>query len=344
VRDWVRDVATAGVLRQLLVGMAALVAATLPVLAEHEVDGEPWPDDVDPPELTVEELVETIETGREMVAAQLNEIAALIDSFFDDERLESEDPEARLRLGTSLFLEPGEAPSLKADVGFSLSLPNTEERLRLVVTGAFRQDDDDRGRRRTTERQRRPGIQDDEDESSVEAGLRYVLLRDLERHLDARAGLRVRGFVPAGVLGLRYRRTWDPNGWTVRMTTEGEWETINGFSAGSYLDLETELARDFFFRATPLIDWEEDEPGYEYGLGFTLTQRLGRQRALQYSLDYGFSSDPNHGLDQIMLRTRYRQTIFRDWIFGEIAPQIRLADRDGSDGTPGVTFRVQVVF
>jgi hypothetical protein len=342
VRDKVREIAAGGDLRLLLIGVAALSAATLPALAQDGFDDDQWPNgDVDPPELTLEELAETVDAGREMVAAQIDGIAALIDSFFDDDRLEDEDAEGRLRLGTTYFLEAGEAPSLKADVGFSLSLPNTEQRLRLVVTGAFQRDDDGR---EIIERRRRPSGRDDDEESSIAADLRYVLLEDLQQNLDARVGLRVRGFVPAGRVGLRYRRSWNPNDWTVRMTHEAEWETINGFSAESFLDLETQLARDFFFRVTPEIDWEEDDPGYDYGLGFTLTHRLGEQRALQYSLDYSFSSEPSHGLDQILLSARYRQTIFRDWVFGEIAPQIRIADRDGASGTPGVTFRVQAVF
>ncbi len=328
----------AGDLRRVLTGAAAMLVAALPALA---VD-DPWPDgDVESPELTLEELVETVEAARELVAAQIDGIAVLIDAFFNDERLEDEIAEGRLRLGTTSFLEAGEAPSLQADVGFSLSLPHTEERLRLVITGDFRRDNDGG---RSQESRRRTIGRDEEEDSSVAADLRYILLEDLQQNLDARVGLRVRGFVPAGALGLRYRRSWEPNGWTVRMTHEAEWETLNGFSAESFLDLETEPAPDFFFRATPSIDWEEDDPGYAYALGFALTHRLDEQRALQYSLDYGFSSRPEHGLDQILLRVRYRQTLFRDWIIGEVAPQIRLADRDGADGTPGVTFRLQVTF
>ena len=307
---------------------------------EHRLAVDGWPDDDNEvPELTIEELADTLDAGREVVASGLDAVAGYIDSFFDDERLEGENAEGRLRLGTSYFVESGKAAGLDLGIGFGLALPNTEERLRLVVTGALRRDDDD-GR----ERPQRPGAPDDDDDSRVAADLRYLLLEDLERNLDARVGLRIRGFTPAGALGLRYRRTWDPNGWTVRLTNEAEWETLNGFSAGSFLDLETEPAPGFFLRATPTLDWEEDEEGYSCGLGFALTHRLGEQRFLQYSLGYSFSSEPGHGLDQIMLRARYRQTIFRDWVFAEVAPQLRLADRDGADGTHGVNFRLQAMF
>lgn len=320
-----------------------LMAGAGPAAAQGNFIGEQWPDDDRPPPvMTLEELGDRVEAGREMVGRQIDEAARFVDSFFDDERLEGEYADARLRLGASYFIEPGDVSGLQADVNLSVSLPQTEERLRLVVTGAFWRDDEedeDELRRRA-----RPGSPEEDETSSFAADLRYVILEDLEQNLDARVGLRVRGFVPAGVTGLRYRRSWEPEPWRVRLTNRVEWETLRGFSADSFVDFDARPAEDFFFRASPAIRWREDRSGFAYGFGFALTQRLGERRFLQYSLDYDFSSSPDHGLDQILLRARYRQTLFRTWVFGEIAPQIRLADRDGADGTPGITFRVQAVF
>ena len=322
-----------------------LVAVADPALAGNGFVSDEWPDSgAPPPEITLEELGDTVEAGRDLIGRQIDQAARYIDSFFDDERLEGEDAEARLRLGTSYFIEPGETSGLQAEFNLSVDLPKTEERLRLVVTGAWWRDDDDLIDEDDLRRRQRPGSPDEDESSSFAADLRYVLLEDLEQNLDARVGLRVRGFVPAGVTGLRYRRNWDPDGWRVRLTNQVEWETMRGFSADSFIDFEARPAEDFFFRATPAIGWQEDESGFDYGFGFTLTQRLSERRFLQYSLDYDFSSSPSHGLDQILLRARYRQTLFRSWVFGEIAPQLRLADRDGVDGTPGITFRVQAVF
>jgi hypothetical protein len=338
--NWLRDCCAGGGRSLACLSILVFSGAGPAALAdEHRQDIDVWPDDNEVPEMTLEEFADTLETGREMVGRQLDEVAATIDSFFDDERLEGENAEGRLRLGTSMLFEAGEPPSLDADVNFSLDLPNTEERLRLVVTGSLRRDDDT-----GDDRRRRLGIPDDDEDRRAAADLRYALLDDLQSNLDARIGLRINGFTPAAAFGLRYRRSWDANGWTVRMTHEGEWETKDGFEAESFLDFETEPAPNFFFRATPEVNWEEDEPGFRYGFGFTLTHRLAERRFLQYSLRYRFETEPDHGLDEILLRARYRQTIFRDWVFGEVAPQIRLADEDGIDGTPGVMFRVQVVF
>jgi len=330
--------------RLALAAVLLIGGAAQPAQAQGGFVSDRWPDDdTEPPEMTLEEFGDTLEAGRDLVGEQIDQVARFIDSFFDDERLEGEFADGRLRLGTSYFIEPGETSGLQADVNLSVSLPNTQERLRLVVTGAWWRDDEgdeeDELRRRA-----RPGSPDEDESSSFAADLRYIVLEDLEQNLDARVGLRVRGFVPAGVTGLRYRRNWDPEPWGVRLTNQVEWETMRGFSADSFIDFEARPAEDFFFRATPTIGWQEDQSGFDYGFGYNLTQRLGERRFLQYSLDYDFSSSPSHGLDQILLRARYRQTLFRTWVFGEIAPQFRLADRDGLDGTPGIEFRLQAVF
>ncbi len=327
-------------LRLLVFGLIVLVGAPTAALADFHLRADDPTDNrlPDVPEMTIEEFGDALQRGRDAVGWSLDETARYIDSFFDDDRLEGEVAEGRLRLGGSVLFETDEAPRLDADVNFNLTLPNTEERLRLVVAGSVRRDDDAEERRR-----RRDGL-DEEEERQFAADLRYALIDDLQRNLDARFSLRVKGLMPAAAFGLRYRRTWDVNDWRVRMTHQGEWETADGFEAESFLDFETEFSPELFFRVTPEIIWEEDEPGFRYGLGFTLTQRLAAQRFLQYSLAYRFETEPDHGLDEILLRARYRQTIFRDWVFGEVAPQIRLADSDGTDGTPGIMFRFQLVF
>jgi hypothetical protein len=290
------------------------------------------------------ELGDALHAGRNFLGRPVDELAQALDWFFDDERVEDE-ADGRLRLGTSLLLEPSGTSGLETDVSLSINLPNAEERLRLIVTGAVWRDDEEeelRARERPGAEEDADDAEDREDSSSFAADLRYTLREDLERHLDAKVGLRVRDFTPAGVVGLRYRRNWDPDDWSVRLTNRVEWETMRGFAADSFFDFERTLASDLFFRATPSVGWQEDQSGFAYGFGFALTQRLTKRRFLQYTLDYDFSS--RHGLEQILVRARLRQTLFRDWVFGEIAPQLRYADRDGFDGTPGILFSLQAVF
>lgn len=292
------------------------------------------------PEMTAEELGESLEAGRSAVARQVDNAAAFIDSFFSDERYDDEVRESRLRLGGEVLLEPGEGPTFDADVDLRLVLPNTEDRLRLVVGGNVRDDQDDTA----VDAQARDLARESDGERKVSADLRYLLLEDLQQNLDAILGLRISKFTPALAFGLRYRRSWQPSDWTVRMTQEAEWETMDGFEVKSYVDLETTLTPGFFFRTTPEIVWQEEEKGIEYGLSFSLTQKLTDTRFLQYVLGYGFATEPRHELESILFRLRLRQSILEDRARVEVAPQIRLADNNGFDGTPGLLLRLELNF
>lgn len=294
----------------------------------------------EPAEMTVEEFGETLEAGRTAVARQVDSAAAYIDSFFGDERYEAELAENRLRVGASVLFEAAESPALDGDIDLRLVLPNTEERLRLFVGGTVRDD----GATTTDDPELRDFARDNDERRNLSTDLRYVVLRDLEQHLDAILGLRISDMTPAVAFGLRYRRSWQPDDWVVRMTQAAEWETKNGFELKSFLDFETTPTEGYFFRATPEVVWQEGEDGIEYSLSYSVTQALGEDRLLQYVLGYGFVTEPQHELNSLLARARFRQGVFDDRVRFEIAPQLRLADRDGFDGTPGILFRVEVVF
>lgn len=326
-----------------LVRQLALLVALVPAAASAQIgsgDDDPALVPGTPPATyTGEDIGRALEGGRTAVARQVDNAAAYVDSFFGDERYDAEIEDSRLRIGTSVLFEPGEAADFDADLDLRLVLPNTKERLRLVVGGSVQDDDaiDD-------DTPASEAMREERGSRNLSADLRYLLLADLEQHLDAILGFRISEMTPAAAVGLRYRRSWRPDEWTVRMTHKAEWETKDGFELKSFVDLEATSRQGYFFRATPEILWQQDEPGIEYGLDLSLTRALGETRLLQYVLGYRFVTEPDHELDSILLRARFRQSIVEDRARLEIAPQIRLADADGFDGKPGILLRFEVLF
>lgn len=111
--------------------MLLFAAAADIALAGNGFVSDEWPDtEAPPPEITLEELGDTIEAGRDLIARRIDQAARYIDSFFDDERLEGEAAEARLGLGTFYLVELGEASGLQVEFNPRVDLPKTEKRLR----------------------------------------------------------------------------------------------------------------------------------------------------------------------------------------------------------------------
>lgn len=319
----------------MLLAMAFL-ALGRPALAE----GGPDADYLAPRHMTPGEFGRSLESARDGIAGRIDAAATFIDSFFGDERYVEEVAETRLRIGGDVLLEPGEAPAPDIDFNLRLVLPNTQERLRLVVDGVVRDEETS-----AAERDRiRAGTGEVEDRRRFTADLRYTILEDLEEHLDARSGLRLDSFVPAGVVGLRYRRTWLPDSWLIRMSHEVEWETIDGFELKGFLDFETEPGEELFFRTTPEIRWRQEAEGLDLSLSHNLTQRLGEERFLQYALGFELGTEPRFRLEGVTARARYRQTVLRHWIRAELAPQLRFPEAEDYDPTPGLRLGLEVVF
>jgi hypothetical protein len=65
---------------------------------------------------------------------------------------------------------------------------------------------------------------------------------------------------------------------------------------------------------------------------------------LQYEWINNFETRPRNQAVEYLAVVRYRQKIWRDWLFYEIAPQARFPrDRD-FDFTPGILFRLEMIF
>ena len=49
-------------------------------------------------------------------------------------------------------------------------------------------------------------------------------------------------------------------------------------------------------------------------------------------------------LNETVLRTRYRQRIWRKWLFYEVNPQVAFRNNDDFRYTPGIEFRLEASF
>jgi hypothetical protein len=262
-----------------------------------------------------------------------------IDSFFYDERIEAEEKKTHLRLTASSFTEEGEGTDFDTNTRLRVVLPALKKRLRLVVSG---DPDDDIDIDNTAEDDARERLEATDEENGTLA-FWYFFKDSARRHVSLQGGVRFPGGSPVVFVGPRFRRTKPLAAWTLRGTQAFRWFSDEGWESKTRFDLERPLYERFFLRTTARGSWFEGENGFFYRFGISLFQPFSPRRILKYEGVSHFQTRPNNRLELATLALRYRQRIWRDWLFVEVAPQGSFPrDRD-FEFTPGILFRLEVI-
>jgi hypothetical protein len=267
--------------------------------------------------------------------------AEWMDSFFVDERVIEEENRTRLMIGLAAAIRADDGVEFDEELDLRLTLPNTEDRLRLLIFGSA---NDEPGIARTG----RGGVDEEVDRrrgDRLSTALQYFFRSDDRRSISLRGGLRFNDLPPVVFVGPRYRETIELDSWTFRFTESIRWFSDDGWESRTTLDFERELPWDeLFFRATPYGSWFEDENGFFYGTNFSLFQPFSERRAMEYQWLTEFQTRPSNRLEETTLRLRYRQRLWRDWLVVEVAPELAFPRDEDFGPTPGIVLGFDVIF
>lgn len=282
-----------------------------------------------------------IDETQAALSNQVMRTAAWIDSFFDAERVQAEENESTLRLKLKTFIEEGETAEFGFNASLRLVLPKLQDRVSLVVSG---DPDDDPDFEKNPADARQAEVTGS-DERNVTVSFQYKVKETLSRYISASMGFRFRGLLPVVYLEGRYRYQVPLDHWTARFTQRFRWYTDVGWESRTNLTFDTTLSPWWFFRTGMTGDWYEDrkDEGFFYGIGAFVTQKLSERRAIEYGWVNSFQTEPNNHLEEITFAARYRQNIWRSWVFYEIQPQIRFPKSEAFNITPGVLLLLESI-
>ena len=182
------------------------------------------------------------------------------------------------------------------------------------------------------------------DERNVTTAVHYILSATEERNFVVRSGAQFSHGSPVLFVAPRYRYFVPLAEWGFRFTQEAVWKTDTKWQVDTLFDLERQLPRGFFFRSSLGGTWLDGTNGYFYSLSFSLRQPLDPKHALDYGWVNSYQTRPVYELSEILFLIRYRQNVWRDWFFFEVAPQIRFPRSENFDSTPGILFRFEMYF
>jgi hypothetical protein len=301
-------------------------------------------EDEDEDETLLERAIETIDERHEQISARVLASASWLDSFFASERIDAEAQETRLVVEFSLFAEDSRAVQFDLASRFRLSLPFMTERLQLVLSG---DPDDELGTDTIPRQELRRRLREQRDQT-VTVGLRYQLRHTLLSNISLRSGVRVRSGEPVLLLEPRYRQDVPLNSrWLLRFTQRFIAFSNDTYEVRTIFDLERplpEISDRFFFRTTAEGNWLSDVAGYEHALHINLFQTLSPRRVLDYRISNFFQTRPNYRRESTVLVVLYRQRLGRDWLYGEVAPQLAFPRDRNFQPTLGIMLNLGLIF
>jgi hypothetical protein len=284
---------------------------------------------------------DVVDTTYERISRGFLGTAVWLDSFFGDERYEAESNLSQLKIRFEAFREAGTGMDYRRpNLDLRLVLPQLRHRTRLVISGDPTADYDAAAEQPATP----AGLPQPGGTGSVTTALQYFPLETKRSNFSIRAGLKLSGGRLELLLGPRYRYLARLGMWDLRFTQEVIWTTDVGWQSRTRFDYERPLPQGLFFRSSLEGLWTEHVNGYPYTLSFLFRQPLDLRRAVEYEWINSFQTRPTDELVEELFLFRYRQRLWKKWMFLEISPQARFPRDRGFEFTPGILFRFEVIF
>lgn len=284
-----------------------------------------------------------VDAAQQRLTDLVRQTAGEIDNFFSDERYSWQNNKTRITLRGNLDWIDEHGWESSPEVRIHLSMPGTNNRIRIVAN-----DDDDDGAA--------DGGAGDENESNL--ALRWVGKVTNKYGITLDLGLSTRGdpslqaFVRANMFrNWKLTKTWDG-----RLENRLYYYTDSELRNDFRWYFEHRINDKFFFRSRTRFDYQQDkDKGVYPEQRFTLFQQINNRTALAYELiaeeiyfddspwDVDEILEPSDRYTQFQARLRFRQNIGYPWLFYEVWPIAAWAEERDYEFTPAIRFRLEVV-
>lgn len=267
------------------------------------------------------------------VSRRLVGFSRWVDSFFGNRRVDDEFFGTRMRVTTAVEVLEGEGGRLRLRVDAKLALPRLQERIQLLLA-TFKADEGEE-----------PGLPSDlVSEQDVRlAGLRFLIREKNRFRVHTDVGLRFRPEPDPEVrLRGRYLVLQDP--FVIRVTQSVFWFREDGWGETSRVDLEKMIGERSFVRVTVAGTCSETSRGLEWSPGLSFWQALSVRRAVGIEWLAEGHTHPAWVLDRHRATFKYRQRVWRNWLYAQVASFAEFSrDRD-YELAPGLALQIETVF
>lgn len=280
-----------------------------------------------------------IDTTHEAISSRILRLSNRIDSFFGDKRIEEESNDTRIRLFTRTSLE--EASDLETENNYviQLRLPRTEKRLQFVVRSDEDEDEPEAVNAPTERGSRgaREGLAD-----KTTAALRFLLdVSDIKFSSDM--GVRV-GLPPQVFARARFRRNFQFGKWIFRPIEKLLWVDREGWYSQTDMNFDRRLNDSWLFRFANKLEWDDQDHILHFRSGPSWFQKVNDQIGLSYNMLSYWEDTPEWAVNNFALSVGFRQLLYKEWFFWEIAPVVNFPREENFHRTPGISVKFEAIF
>jgi hypothetical protein len=289
-----------------------------------------WSDDADSANQQEDEWLDTSHT---YVVQRADNIAEWMNNFFGDVRAEEEAPYSTLRL--RFEQEWDEVDKFDSDVKLrgKVYLPQLNERISLLFS------DEDTGKTG------RDDLLIDDKDRPDDVTLQVRATETDRSRVDFRLGIRSSGHPKASV---RYKYDHPISDKLIGTYSE---ELLylgdDGFSARTRVEFDRILREDLLLQWHNRTDWWEELSGLTWDTSLSLDKKLSDKKVIGTFIGANGRTKPDNRVDNYQIGLRYRQNIFREWLFFEMQPSYRWSkfypERQRETAVV-VLFRLEAVF
>lgn len=285
-----------------------------------------------------------LERFRTTVGSSVRKAAAIVDRFFAEEKFERERNDTSFRIQFDGEVDDEATFDFRARPRLRLRLPATEETLLLEIEALAGADESDGEVRSSATGASDPSLRA-EDDDGFTATLRAFSARD-GFAISPEIGVGFEDLAPKAFVGVFARQRFDgahPD-WSFLVSERVRAHSDRGLESDTLFRADRSVFDTAVFRAAFEINWDADEAGVGYGPGAGIFYVIDDQSAAAFDLGIGLETRPEHRLDTIVTRFRYRRHVYFEWAKFEVRPQISFREGDDFQLDASVRLRLEIEF
>jgi len=310
--------------------------------AQHSVPyiQEPLPQ-VQPPD-----SYDSMDAPRNYLSDKIAKLASSIDRFFGGDRHYQESNQSVIQMSLARVAGYGGDPKFNLAAKVNISLPATEERLRLLLeTDPEKNATTDNYVTGTTIPTQGHAIINNKVvvPESAALAVRYVAPEDtaLQFHVDG--GLQfpmpVKPFVRA-----RSSYSAPLGGWRMKAAESVYWFNTLGVGSTSLLDFERIISTPVLFRASTNATWLKDKNNFDLRQDLSIYHTLNDRTALLYQASAIGVTNPMFQVSDYVLLAFCRYRMHEKWLFFELSPQLHFPVEKNYKVSPALSMRLEMQF
>jgi len=315
-------------------------APDLPAAPQQEIPPSPAQE---PRQAPIREIF--LDQPHEFLSRRVEGYARKLDDFFSDPNRAYDSTGSTLQIrGHVTFFEGGLTEG-DSDVRANVSLPNTKDRLKLIVqrgleagtqTAAERDIKNATGSSQVTS----PAAPQDD---SYYLGLKALVAEVFKVSLSAEGGVKF-GRPVDPYVRLRAFRDFVFSQWSIRASETPLWKRTEGSSAASEIAALRPLSEEWQLRFTTKATWRSTTNYFDLAQVGSLYYTPDKRTAYNFELGAFAPSDRSQKLSVYSVTLRARRQIYRDWLYLELTPQILYQEANGFRSANSLMLQLETLF